>query len=92
MQLEWTPQLIEEWQTFYNNASRWLVYGQSGNITVDFLPKLPEYEDLEPPPCKKGIPTSTPIPTPTPSSAVRPTFFVLTTLISIFMASSFIFF
>ena len=58
MKREWTPARIEEWQTFYNDASRLLAYGHSGNISVEVIPHLPEYKDLKPPPCKRGVPVT----------------------------------
>ena len=56
---QWTPERIVEWQAFYNDSSRILAYGQSSNISVEFVPHLPVYEDLKPPPCKRGIPVRT---------------------------------
>lgn len=52
MERKWTPELIVEWQTFYNNASRFLIYGQSGNFSFEYLPHLPTYKDLKPAECK----------------------------------------
>ena len=55
----WTPEQVIEWQEFYNTASRWAFYGASGNFTTDLLPHIPQYHDLTPPPCHKGIPPTT---------------------------------
>ena len=78
MQREWTSESIKEWQTFYDNASRRVAYGFSGNFSNQFLPHLPKYQDLDPPPCKKGI----------PSSAVRESFMFYFSFISFFSAIS----
>lgn len=56
--LKWNPEAIAQWQDFYNDAPRWMHYGQSGNLTFEALPHLPAFEDLKPPPCKRGIPSS----------------------------------
>lgn len=74
-QRQWTPEAIKDWQTFYDNASRLLVYGFGETFSTQFLPHLPEYQDLNPPSCKKGIP----IPT---SSARRENLMVFSVLIS----------
>ena len=55
----WTAEAIAEWQSFYNNASRFLLSGQASNLTFDHLPHLPEYEDLKAPDCKRAIQSST---------------------------------
>jgi hypothetical protein len=52
--LKWTPESIEEWQTFYNNASRSLMFDRAGNFTESILPKLPEFKDLKPPECQRS--------------------------------------
>ena len=49
-----------------------MYFGASGNFSVETLPKLPKYEDLKPPECKRGI----------PNSAIRQNSFILLTLIS----------
>ena len=49
LELKWTPDSIREWQEFYNNASRVLYFGGSGNFTGEYLPRLPQYKDLKPP-------------------------------------------
>ncbi len=53
--LTWTPESISEWQEFYNNASRSLSIGRTGNRVTEYLPKLPEYKDLKPVECKRAI-------------------------------------
>src|ERR1700722_10305504 len=50
--LEWTPESALKWQEFYNNASRYVIYGTDGR-QVEILPRLPKYEDLEPTQCNK---------------------------------------
>jgi hypothetical protein len=72
LNLKWTPESTREWQEFYNHASRLLVYGQSGNVSLENLPTLPQFKDLQPPECKHGI----------PSLAIRQKSFVFVTLIS----------
>jgi hypothetical protein len=58
LERQWTPESIVEWQGFYNNASRFLIYGQGGNFSYQTLPELPPYKDLTLPPCQRGIPSS----------------------------------
>ncbi len=55
LELKWTPESVKGWQEFYNNASRLLIYGKSGNFSYEDLPTLPKFQDLKPPTCKKGI-------------------------------------
>ena len=52
MERKWTPESVVEWQQFYNNASRLLIYGQSGNFSFEYLPHLPTYKDLKLAECK----------------------------------------
>ncbi|CAF2078555.1 unnamed protein product [Rotaria magnacalcarata] len=54
-ELEWTPDLVDQWQKFYNDAQRVVVSGSTSNITAMGLTKLPEYEDLKPTECKRNI-------------------------------------
>jgi hypothetical protein len=68
----WTPESIAEWQEFYNNASRTIVFGRADNFNFDYLPKLPEYEDLKTSECKRVI----------INSAVGQNSFILLTFIS----------
>ncbi|CAF3853401.1 unnamed protein product [Rotaria sp. Silwood1] len=53
--LKWTPELVVEWQRFYNNASRSV---QAGDFELINLTKIPEYEDLQPSTCHTNIPNS----------------------------------
>ncbi|CAF0955087.1 unnamed protein product [Adineta ricciae] len=50
--LQWTPESVLQWQEFYNDASRLLLSGRAGNFTIDLLPRLPTYKDLQPAECK----------------------------------------
>jgi len=72
LELKWTPESIRKWQEFYNNASRVIFSGASSNFSMETLPRLPKYEDLKPPNCKRGI----------PNSAIRQNSFVLLILLS----------
>ena len=56
MKREWTPESIEQWQTFYNDASRVVVYGVSSNFSIEDIPHLPKYKDLKPAQCQSKIP------------------------------------
>lgn len=51
--LKWTPESVVQWQLFFNNASRILFTGRSGNFEYDTLPTLPYYKDLQPELCQK---------------------------------------
>jgi len=57
LDLKWTPESTREWQEFYNNASRFVFYGQSGNFSSENLPRLPQFKDLQPAECIRGIPS-----------------------------------
>jgi hypothetical protein len=72
MKRKWTPEAIVQWQEFYNNASRLLIYGHAGNFSYETLPRIPKYKDLKPPECKRGI----------PSLAIRHNSLILFTLLS----------
>jgi hypothetical protein len=56
--LNWTSESKLDWQKFYDNAPRTVSYGGGGNIIQENIPGLPEYEDLKPPECKRGISNS----------------------------------
>jgi hypothetical protein len=58
LERQWTPESIIEWQGFYNNAARSLIYGRGGNLLRQPLPELPAYKDLAPPSCHGGIPSA----------------------------------
>lgn len=55
LELQWTPESTLQWQEFYNNASRRVIFGVAGNFSYENLPQIPEYEDLKPLECKKII-------------------------------------
>jgi hypothetical protein len=58
--LKWTPELATQWQQFFNNASRILITGRSGQFEYDTLAAIPTYKDLQPEPCQKqGISKTT---------------------------------
>jgi hypothetical protein len=54
LDLKWTPELAVQWQEFYNNASRMLFYGTSGQIYNQILPALPRYQDLPAEVCQRS--------------------------------------
>jgi hypothetical protein len=54
---KWSPESIGKWQDFYNNASRYLVYGDGVKFSSEYLPRLPEFKDLKPAECKRSIPS-----------------------------------
>jgi hypothetical protein len=53
--LQWTPELIVQWQEFYDNASRYLFYGRAGEHSIEYMAEIPKYEDLKPSECKRTI-------------------------------------
>ncbi len=55
LELKWTPESVKGWQEFYNNASRLVFFGTSGNFSFEDLPILPKFQDLKPPTCNRGI-------------------------------------
>ncbi|CAF0997031.1 unnamed protein product [Adineta steineri] len=73
--LKWTPESINKWQEFYDNAPRLLIAGGAGNFTYEELPRLPEYIDLKPQECKKTI----------SSKGIHETSFISLTIISFLM-------
>ncbi|CAF1122491.1 unnamed protein product [Rotaria sp. Silwood1] len=54
-QVTWTSELVTQWQNFFHDASRLIVYGRTDNYKFLNQDKLPEYEDLKPLECKKSI-------------------------------------
>lgn len=52
--LNWTSDSADQWQKFYQDASRIVISSHGGNYSFDYLPKLPEYEDLKAPECKRS--------------------------------------
>jgi len=55
--LKWSPESIGKWQEFYNNASRYIIYGDAGNFSSEYLPRLPEFKDLKSSECQRSSPT-----------------------------------
>ncbi len=51
--MKWTPELATQWQQFFNNASRLLITGRSGQFEHDTLAAIPTYKDLQPESCQK---------------------------------------
>ncbi|CAF3387948.1 unnamed protein product [Rotaria sp. Silwood1] len=74
-ELTWTPDSVIQWQEFYNDAPRVVMVGRAGNFDYINLTKIPEYEDLEPTKCKRGV----------PNSAIHKNVFILCTFISLFI-------
>ncbi|CAF2811760.1 unnamed protein product [Rotaria sp. Silwood2] len=54
-ELKWTPESVVQWQNFFNDASRLVVYGRTDNYKFINQDKLPEYKDLKPLECKRTI-------------------------------------
>ena len=54
--LKWTPELVVEWQRFFNEASRTV---QAGDFELINRTKIPKYEDLQPSTCNTNIYNST---------------------------------
>ncbi|CAF0843332.1 unnamed protein product [Adineta ricciae] len=69
---KWTPERVIQWQNFYNNASRKLMYGEAANLQFENFAGLPTYKDLTPEKCRKN-------------SAIREHAFVLLILMPIVM-------
>jgi hypothetical protein len=55
MELKWTPESIQQWQEFYNDAPRVVIFGQTGNFSFENITKLPEFKDLKASECKRSI-------------------------------------
>ncbi|CAF2458331.1 unnamed protein product [Rotaria sp. Silwood2] len=49
--LQWTSESTVQWQEFYNNATRLLFYGRSGQFQNQILQGIPTYKDLQPDIC-----------------------------------------
>jgi hypothetical protein len=73
LEINWTSELKAKWQKFYDDAARLVIYGGGGNFSLENIPGLPEYEDLKPPECKRGI----------SSSATRQSSIVILTIVSL---------
>ncbi|CAF3053826.1 unnamed protein product [Rotaria sp. Silwood2] len=54
MNINWTSQLVTQWQEFYNNASRLVLYGGEANLQHLMLSRLQKYEDLKQKECNKS--------------------------------------
>ncbi|CAF3448817.1 unnamed protein product [Rotaria sp. Silwood1] len=52
--LKWTPELAVQWQEFYNDATRLLLYGRSGQLQRQILQGIPTYKDFQPDICRKS--------------------------------------
>ncbi|CAF5053827.1 unnamed protein product, partial [Rotaria sp. Silwood1] len=46
LSIKWTPVLAEQWQEFYNNATRLVVYGRAEYLDSVTLQSLPKFENL----------------------------------------------
>jgi hypothetical protein len=56
---KWTPELSQQWQEYYHNASRMSYYNRGGQFQMEDLGILPKYKDLEPVKCgKQTIPNN----------------------------------
>ncbi|CAF2973272.1 unnamed protein product [Rotaria socialis] len=44
--IEWTPTVAAQWQEFYNDASRMVIYSAVNNTKSEILAALPKYKDL----------------------------------------------
>lgn len=53
--LKWTPELAFQWQKFYDNASRWLIYGEAAHLQFEDFDGLPKYENFQPEECTKSL-------------------------------------
>lgn len=51
MNISWTSNLAVQWQDFYQNVVRYVLYGRSGSLSLTGYPKLPTYIDLQQPNC-----------------------------------------
>ncbi|UJR06551.1 hypothetical protein I4U23_010834 [Adineta vaga] len=72
LEQKWTPERVIQWQNFYNNASRRLMYGEAANLQFESFASLPKYKDLAPETCMKN-------------SAIREHTFILVILMLIVM-------
>ncbi|CAF0896092.1 unnamed protein product [Adineta ricciae] len=57
IKIKWTPQLVAQWQSFYDNTARGVTYGRSPFIIVETFAALPKYQDLEPERCSRACHT-----------------------------------
>ncbi|CAF3433696.1 unnamed protein product, partial [Rotaria socialis] len=53
MNIQWTPQITTQWQAFYKNASRLIIYGRAENLRYNTLYPLLQYKDLEQKQCNQ---------------------------------------
>ena len=56
LQLQWTPELVADWQRFYDTAPRLVGSGRSGDHSLEMLSSLPNYEDVRTIPCRRAMP------------------------------------
>ncbi|CAF1144593.1 unnamed protein product [Adineta ricciae] len=57
VKIKWTPQLVAQWQSFYDSTARGVTYGQSPFIIAETFAALPKYQDLEPERCSRACHT-----------------------------------
>jgi hypothetical protein len=55
LKINWTSESKAEWQKFYDDAARLVIYGGGDNVTFEHIPELPIYQDLKSPECKRNI-------------------------------------
>ncbi|CAF3621444.1 unnamed protein product [Rotaria sp. Silwood1] len=53
MNINWTSQLATQWQEFYNNASRFVLFNGPNNLEIITLVQLPKYEDFKQNECNR---------------------------------------
>ncbi|CAF3465404.1 unnamed protein product [Rotaria socialis] len=51
--LTWTPKSVAQWQEFYNEAQRFIMYDRGSYMDFNVLPTIPKYEDLQVEPCNR---------------------------------------
>ncbi|CAF0926306.1 unnamed protein product [Rotaria sp. Silwood1] len=51
--LIWTTESSKQWQEYYNNVPRLSIFTRAGQIQIENLTVLPEYQDFKPVQCQK---------------------------------------
>ncbi|CAF2018482.1 unnamed protein product [Rotaria magnacalcarata] len=51
--LTWTSNSVAQWQEFYNEAQRFIMYDRGSYMEFNVLPTIPKYEDLQIEPCNR---------------------------------------
>lgn len=51
--LTWTPKSVAQWQEFYNEAQRSIMYDRGSSMEFNILPTIPKYEDLQVETCNR---------------------------------------